>query len=222
LIKLDPEYDSIKLKNGFELYVDLSFDPEKHATVTGEIYGLPSHLQYTGQPNVGMPWQTPMELKFGDTVIMFYLAVMNALDKRNPRYIVEGSDRYVMISYENIYACVRDGKVIPINGYVLVEPIENPAVTAERERMAKIGLKAIIARKDSAVNVVYSKVKYMGTPNRDYPDEGHTDDGVDIAVGDVIVSKKVSDIPLQYELHQRVNEGKKLFRIQRRNVFAKL
>jgi hypothetical protein len=222
LIKLDPEYDSIKLKNGFELYVDTSFDPEKHATVTGEIYGLPSHLQYTGKPNVGMPWLTPMELKFGDTVILFYLAVMNALDKRNPRYIVEGRDRYVIISYENIYSIVRDEKLIPINGYCLIEPCKNPEIEAQRERMTKMGLTPITLAKENPNGVVYGIVRHMGIPNRRYIDEGHSDDGVDIAVGDTVVMKKISDIPLQYNLHQRVEQGKPLYRVQRRSIFAKL
>jgi hypothetical protein len=54
-IKLDTENTSIKLRNGFELYLDNSFEPEKNATVTGEVMGLPSHLKYYGKPNLDMP-----------------------------------------------------------------------------------------------------------------------------------------------------------------------
>ena len=222
LIKLDPAYDSIKLKNGFELYMDLSFDPEKHATVTGEVWGLPRHLQYSGKANIGMPWLTPMELKMGDQVIMFYLAVMNALNPQNRQYVLEGKDRYVFIPYQDIYAIVRDEKIIPINGYCLIEPCKNPEIEAQRARMEKLGLTPITLRKDSITNVVYGIVRHVGIPNRRYVDDGLTDEGVDVSVGDTIVMKKVSDIPLQYNLHQKVDEGKPLFRVQRRQMFARI
>ena len=73
-IKLDKENESIKLTSGMELFIDLSFDPEKHATVTGTVWGLPSALKYTGQGNEEMPWKCNMELKLGDKVIVYYLS----------------------------------------------------------------------------------------------------------------------------------------------------
>ena len=66
LLKLDAENDHIKLKGGMTLYVDNTYEPEKHQTVTGEVCGLPSHLTYTGAPNQGMPWKTDMELQEGE------------------------------------------------------------------------------------------------------------------------------------------------------------
>lgn len=222
MIKLDPENDSIKLRNGFELFVDTTFDVEKHATVTGKVFGLPSHLQYSGKANIGMPWLTPMELQYGDDVIFYYLSVINALKPDSRRYVLEGKDRYVFIPYQFIYAMVRDEKLTPLNGYCLVEPVEDPAVVAERERFKKLGLEQVVLRKDSITNVVYGKVKYVGIPNRAYVDPDQSDEGVDVSVDDIVISKKVSDIPMQFELHQKVNEGKKLLRIQRRNIFAKL
>ena len=144
MIKLDPENTSIKLRNGFDLYVDTSYEPEKHATVMGIVYGLPSHLQFTGKANKGMPWQTPLEIKMGDKVIFYYLSVINALKPENRRYVIEGSDRYILINYEFIYAIIRDDKITPVNGYVLIEPCEDPSITQERERMKKIGLEMVV------------------------------------------------------------------------------
>lgn len=221
-IKLDAENTSIKLRNGADLFVDTTFDPEKHATVTGEVYGVPSHLQYTGKPNKGMPWLTDMEIRIGDKVIFYYLSVVNALNKSNKRYLLEGNDRYVFISYEFIYAIVRDDKVIPINGYVLLEGVEDPAITAERERMKKIGLAYVVTERRSNSHVTYGKVKYVSTPNREYVDADQSDEGIDVEVGDVVVIRKTNDIPLQYNLHQKVNEGKPLLRVQRRSIFAKI
>lgn len=220
-IKLDPENDSIKLKNGLQLYVDTSFEVEKHAQVQGVVYGLPSHLRYTGRPK-DMPWETPMEIKIGDTAIIYYLSIINALKPSNQRYVLEGTDRFVFVEYQYIYAVVRDGKIIPVNGYCLIEPIEDPSITSERERLAKLNMELIITEKRNSKEVTYGRVKYVGTPNRRYVDEFHTDEGCDVGVGDVVLIRKTNDIPLQYDLHQRVNEGKPLLRVQRRNLFAKL
>lgn len=217
LIKLDPKNEKVR-----GLFIDTSFEPEMHTTVTGEIYGIPSHLQYTGKANLGMPWLCDMELKYGDQVIIYYLSVVNALNKKDPKCVYEGEDRFVLIPYDRIYAIVREGRITPINGYVLTESVEDPAITAEKTRLKNIGMQFVMLRKNSLTSVVYSRVKYIGKPNRAYCDQDHTDDGVDIAVGDIIISKKVSDIPMQYSLHQKVDEGKPLFRMQRRNVFAKV
>jgi hypothetical protein len=53
-------------------------------------------------------------------------------------------------------------------------------------------------------------------------DSEYTDEGVDIAIGDIVVLKKVNDIPVQYNLHQRINNGELLWRVQRKNILAKL
>lgn len=222
MIKLDPAYDSVKLSSGLELYIDLSFEPEKHATVTGEVICLPRKLYYSGEPNKGMPWLTDMEVREGDQVIIYYLSVVNALKKENQMYLIEGEDRYIFITYNNIYAVVRDGKVIPVNGYVLIEPCEDPSITEDKERMKRLGLAFVVTEKRTNTNVTYGRVKYLGTPNREYVDDDFSDEGVDIAEGDVVIIRRIHDIPLQYEQHQKVNEGKPLLRVQRRNLFAKI
>jgi hypothetical protein len=222
MVKLDPENKSIKLRNGFDLYIDTSFEPEKHLTVTGEVYGLPSHLSFTGQPNLGMPWETPLEIKMGDSVIMYYLPIQNAFKPESRRYVLEGEDRYVFISYENIYAIVREGKLIPINGYCLIEPCSDPFVADKKRRLNALGLELVQLNTKSNTHVSFGIVRHLGVPNRRYVDSNYTDEGCDIAVGDTVVMRRISDIPLQYNLHQKVNEGKPLYRVQRRNVLAKI
>ena len=223
MIKLDPEYNAIKLKNGIELYVDLSFEPERNATVTGKIWGLPSHLYYSGEPNKGLPWETPLEAKMGDGVICYYLSIVNALKPKEGRHFIEDGERYVLIPYQFIYAIIRDGKIYPVNGYVLIEPCENPEVTRQREVMKKIGLEMVeTGDKRNSNEVIFGRVKYTSVPNRQYVDDNASDEGVDIAVGDVVVIRKTNDIPLQYELHSKIDGGAKYYRVQRRNILAKV
>lgn len=222
LIKLDKENDSIKLRNGTELYVDTSFEPERNATVTGEVWGLPSKLSYTGEANIGMPWMTPLELKLGDRVIVYYLSIINALSKEKSRYILEGEDRYVFIPYQNLFVKYGEGFVQPINGYCLIEPCEDPWWTAKKKRLEAIGLEAVRLKEHSNTNVCFGIIRYVSTPNREYVDEGFSDEGVDVSVGDTVVLRKISDIPLQYNLHAKIDDGKKYWRAQRRSILAKI
>jgi len=202
--------------------VDTSYDKEKHATVTGMVYGLPSHLSYSGEGNKGMPWKTTMDLKYGDHVIIYYMSVINALAKENKRYILEGKDRYIFTEYQNVFAVYGDDFVKPLNGYCLIEPCDDPFVSEKRKRMEALGMELVTLKNKSNVNVSFGVVRYLSAPNREYVDESNTDDGVDVKVGDTVVLRRITDIPLQYQLHQKVNSGKGLLRVQRRFMLAKL
>lgn len=221
MIELDKANDLIKLKNGVELFIDTTYEPEKHATVTGIVCGLPKKLLYTGIPNQGMPWKTPMELKYGDRVVMYYLAVVNALRPEMMRATVIDGKKYIWVQYQNIFAAVRNNLIIPINGYSLIEPCESPEIQLVNKRIEKAGLTVFRSDTKSLTGVVYGKVKYLGRPNEAYVD-GHTDEGVAINPGDTVVMKKITDLPLEYEMHANIDGGKRYWRVQRRYIFAKL
>ena len=220
LIKLDAINESINLKDGSRLYIDTTFDPEKHATVTGEVIAIPKTLRYTGKPNQGTPWKTTIEVREGDKVVLYYLSVTNCFRPESYKAIIDGDDRYVFVLYQNILAMVRDGQLIPTNGYCLVEPIENPEWTKTKERLAKSGLEAVRLTERSNTGVVYGRIKYCGLPSEAYVDSKHSDDGVNISPGDIVVMRRISDIPLEYDLHAKIDGGKKYWRVQRRNILA--
>ena len=166
-----------------------------------------------------MPWLTDIELQEGDRVICYYLAIVNAFKPEQQRYFIKDQDRYVFIPYSSIFVCIRNGNIIPINGYCLIEPCEDPFMAEVRNRFQKINIQ-LITNEKSNVNVSFGKVKYLGRPNREYADEGVSDDGVDVKEGDTVVLRKVSDIPLQYPLHQKLDGGKTFWRCQRRKILA--
>jgi hypothetical protein len=219
LIRLDAENDHIKLKGGMTLYVDSTYDPEKHATVTGTVFGLPSHLTYTGKANVGMPWKTDMELQEGDKVIVYYLAILNAFKPEQKRFFTKDNERYVFIPYQSIFVAIRGDQIIPINGYVLVEPCGDPWMEETKNRFKKIGIE-LVTNDKSNTNVSFGIVRYIGKPNKGYCDYGNIDDGVNVKVGDKVVLRKISDIPLQYPLHAKLDGGKLFWRVQRRKILA--
>jgi hypothetical protein len=169
-----------------------------------------------------MPWETPLEAKMGDKCIFYYLSVINALKPQTHRYIIEGKDRYIFIDYQFIYALVRDGKILPVNGYVLIEAIEDPAITREKERMKALNMELVVTQRRSNNQVTFGKVKYTGTPNRQYVDDFISDEGVDVAVGDTVVIRKTNDIPLQYSLHAKLDDGASYLRVQRKSILAKI
>lgn len=220
LVKLDPDNTSIKLKSGFELYIDTSFNPERHQVVTGTVWGVPSKLEYTGKPNQGMPWKTDIEVRCGDKVIIYYLSIINALKPENKRYFFEGEDKYVFVPYNGIFVVYGEGFINPLNGYCLIEPCADPFLEKTKERLKKLNLEWIKLDTKSNTNVSFGVVRYMGKPNREYVDEGASDDGVDVKIGDTVVLRKVSDIPLQFNLHAKIDEGKLYYRVQRRKILA--
>jgi hypothetical protein len=167
-----------------------------------------------------MPWKTDIELKVGDKAIIYYLAVINALSPEYKWYKRDGKKVDIFITYENIYAIIRDGKIIPVNGYVLVEPVDNPEWTAYVDKMKAMGMEAVDTRVPSKKDAVYGKIAYMGTPNKEYFGDHKTDDGINTEVGDTVVLKKVRDIPMEYEFHAKMDGGRKLYRIQRHDIIA--
>lgn len=219
LIKLDAENKSIKFKDGSDFLIDTSYEPGRHVTITGTVFGVPKSLSYTGIPNIGMPWKTPMELKISDRVIVYYLAVLNAFRKETFNAVYEDGERYVFLDYRNIFVAIRNEQVIPLNGYCLIEPCQDPEVKAVEERAKQSGLYLPRGDGKSTKGVVYGIVAYTGTPNEAYVDH-YSDAGVDIHPGDIVVMKKITDIPLEYELHARMDGGKKFWRQQRKNILA--
>jgi len=219
MVKLDPENDMIETKSGFKIAIDTSFEPEKHTVRVGTVLSFPKKLIYNNTPD-SMPWDTEMELQEGDRVIMYFLAVMNCLVKEKKAYIKEGKELTIFIKYHNIYAVIRDGKIIPINGYVLVEHMEDPAWIKLQEEAKKSGLEIPDLRKSSNTNACYGKIAYMGIPNKEYKEPNKSDVGITAKVGDSVIMKKVRDIPMEYDLHTRAPEGKKLYRIHRHDILA--
>lgn len=219
-IKLDPENDRIQMKNGCELFI---VQEEKDVTVGGTVYALPSKLVYTGEVNLGMPWLCDMEVKVGDNVIVYYLSVLNALREENQRYFIRDGERFVFVPYDKIFAKIVDGHPVPINGYCLVEPCDDPYQQSIAERMKKSGLIYVgaAAKKKTSTQVVYGIVRYLSIPIREYAG-GDSDEGVNIQVGDTVVMKKISDVLLQYELHSKVDDKKPYYRVQRRHIYGKL
>lgn len=217
MVKLDPENEFIITPSGTKLFVDTTFEPEKHVVRAGVVERIPRQLYFNDAP-----WTTDMEIKVGDRVYMYFLAIQNCLAPERKQYIREGQTVWIFIKYHNIYCVEREGKIIPINGYILVEPMEDPAWIQQKEKMGKIGLDAPDLRGLSKTDVTYGRIAYLGKPNISYKDDYKRDTECDVKQGDAIIMKKIRDIPVEYEYHAKIDGGRKLYRIQRHDILATL
>jgi len=217
VVRLDPPNDRIRLKSGAELFVDTTYEPEKHVVLTGTVEALPIALGFNGG---GLPWETEMELRVGDRVVMYYLAVINCLAKEQKRYIREGEKITIFIKYNNIYAAIRNEKIIPVNGYILAEPLEDPEWERLLDEARKKGIQIPDMRGQRKREVTYSKIAYVGKPVKRYLGSRQSDDGVKVKPGDRVMMRRVRDIPVEYEYHAKLDGGKKYYRIRRTDILA--
>lgn len=219
VVLLDPENKFIKTKAGIKLYVDTSFEPEKHIVRTGTVIEAPSRLTYHHkQPSY--PWKTNPELKAGDRVVMYFMAIQNCLSPEQKKYTREGDDVYIFIKYHNIYAIIEEGNIRPINGYLFVEPVEDPEWVRRVMEAEEYNFVLPDMRTPSKTDVTYGKIAYMGAPNEIYADDYKSDRFHDEKVGDTIIMKRIRDIPVEYEYHAKIDGGRKLFRMQRHDILA--
>lgn len=211
LVKPTRGSSEIVMSNGVKIYLDDRFEKERHAPTSGTIAAHCGNLVANK-----MPWETTNEIQSGDYCVFSFESAVYALDEAHGRVLLdEDNEAYLLIDYEDIF-CVRRGEtIIPVNGYLLVSPIEEKqlsdsfTIVRENNNSTKCGL-----------------VEYIGTPNKRYffsgvPRDDVSDFDDEISVGDVIVFNANSDLPLEYSLHKSVaKNAKTFFRLQRRDIDA--
>ena len=209
LIRVDRENDELLLSNGLKLYLDTSYEKEKHFPRVGVVEQAPEMIYFDREePRRSCDFDTEVEIQKGDIVIFHYLAIENSR-ARYASLKKHVDPKLDLIPYDTIFVAIREGKVIPVNGYVIVEPLDETFETS-------------LYIPDTARTFSKTKgvVRYISTPLNGYlewPDMFDTDE---IAVGDTVCYRAENCIPFEYDLHQQLDKGKKLFRMQRRDIDA--
>lgn len=223
LVKLERGNDEVVLNKG-TLHETKIFIPinegnqEVHAPVIGTVLKTPKRITEVGAPE----WKTTCEVVPGDTVIMYYLSVVDALggykvgdDNKvtDDRVIVVGDDVYIFLKYDAIYCAVREDKLYPMNGWCFGKKIERPVYTqgsivvgvdAGGERLENMRY----YRQQVEVTHLSSKVEYI---IGDYVEP-------DINVGDICFMDFPHRLaPLEVDMHSR---HEKVYYFQRRHVIA--
>lgn len=210
LIKPTRGENEIILPGGIKIFLDNRFSKERHAPTTGTI------VKTCGTPvPERMQWETPNEIQEGDYCVYSYEAAMYALDPVNSRLFVDHEgDAYFILDYEDLFVVKRGDHIIPVNGYLLVSPIEEKTDSAFK-----------ILRTDNN-SATMGTVAHVGVRNSRYLYGSITRDDVfdgeeNISPGDVIVFNANSDLPVEYDLHKSLaKNANNFFRLQRRDIEA--
>ena len=111
-VKVSKKYnDEVEFSSGEKLFLDVTWNPEHHVTICGEVVALPR-----GEwcKNTRGDW-IKQELQVGDLVYFNYLTV----DKEN---LVTGERDVYLVDLEECFSFVRSGSLTAISNHVLVEP----------------------------------------------------------------------------------------------------
>ena len=113
IVKVDKKYqDEVVTESGIKFFVDTTYRPEWHVTITGEVVGAAEKITDQFFETKGI---SP-EIRVGDQIYFSYLIV----DPVNE--IEVGDDICYKADYPNIYAYKRDGVMHMIGGWVFVVP----------------------------------------------------------------------------------------------------
>jgi len=111
-VKVSKKYnDEVEFSTGEKLFMDVTWNPEHHVTICGEVVALPR-----GEwcKNTRGEW-IKKELHIGDLVYFNYLTV----DKEN---LVTGERDVYLVDLEECFCYVRGGNLTAISNHVLIEP----------------------------------------------------------------------------------------------------
>lgn len=222
----------VQTGSGVKIFVDSEFNEMAHISATGEVVLVPDQLPFALGVRTTMDWETEMELKVGDHVVMRRVAV----DKALTRAIREGRDQYIFVRYEDCLVArrawdgsgmkmTRDGidySVVMLNGFVLIKLLK---------KMPNTNL--IIPDLAIKNNVQMGMVEYVGSRNKRYQptvdqygdviDPGDADPDM-IFPGTTVIFRSPSWAALENPIHATIgpvggkNDG--YSRIQRNRIIA--
>tara|TARA_R100001198_G_scaffold37187_1_gene20235 strand:- start:6866 stop:7501 length:636 start_codon:yes stop_codon:yes gene_type:complete len=120
IVKIDKPYNNEVEYGKLKLEVDVMFNPTHYARIYGEVYSMPRHLT---DERYGV-------IKEGDTVYFHY----NVVDDSH----LYGD--YYSVDVERIFCTVRNGDIIPLCEWVLVNPL------VEERKTVNVGGKNVDVR----------------------------------------------------------------------------
>jgi hypothetical protein len=233
--------DEIDIGGGKKLYMDTKWSAGNENWIINEVISVPKKLIYgerqvlvpvtvcidedTKEPRtetirarqrVGMPWKTKLEVLPHDIVWVNRLTMKNCHD--NGQYLQCGDDKYYIFPYSDIYLKkVGENGIQMLNGYCLVEPIENNK-SKELTESAGLEYAAPAVNPNEHLHDLLGIVRWMGDPIETYYD------GRDVGEDDLAVSLN-DTVVLKWAENRRLGNdftklGNKTYIVSRRRNFA--
>jgi co-chaperonin GroES (HSP10) len=189
-------------------------------TPDGKILLVPdpdAWMQYESTPMRGLvirapqesnstEWETPVEIQDGDEIFFDYKAAMRAVMKHDPKlvFVIDLSEVYMMIPYEECYAKFVGEDIIPINGVIL----------GVRMKARTDGQHLLLPKiyHDDPFRV---KIEQIAAPVK-YKSELDLNLDGQIKVGDVVITKPYRALPLEHPAYNSMT----LVRLMSRDILA--
>lgn len=116
--------DEVKTTSGVRLYRDTTFNPEQYAQTNGTVMALP---RYSKQD---------LDVKIGDQVFFSFMVVMDweQRERDTPVHrnlIFYNQEKHWRVDASQIYFRVRNDEIEMMNGYLLMNILEEPAASSK-------------------------------------------------------------------------------------------
>jgi len=180
---------------GTSIFLDTSFQKEKHAITCGEVVSVTSQIDES--------LHTDIEVQIGDIVFFHYLCVINAI--RDDKYFIRDRQPYYPVNYESLYVAKRGDKVICLNGFMLVSPI----MKYEDQKIGNVWVPDSMLKEEALCR---GMIAFMGNPLKGQKQLA--------SVGDAVLFRKYNQVPLQYGLHASFDGDRKYYRMRMDNIMG--
>lgn len=197
---------------------DNSKEAKMYTTTTGIVKKMPDVASYDKDNPNSLHVKLPYEVQEGDMVWFHFTCEYDA--QQEGRYI--GDD--FLVNYRDIYVAKRRGHIIPLNGFVLAEPIitDFASVFPALKATGFTFTDKFIDGNDPRNRCI---VKYMGKLVPEYKwginDDAIAPDDPSIQIGDELLLTPFIGNELE-KLEQTLESGKAFYRFQRRDVVGKI
>lgn len=221
-VLIKPDWDGQSITRPYEvkgpdgtvkIEIDASYEREKNACCTGVVVKVPEGKPYfnPADPTKSMEWVTDFEIQEGDKVIFGYFAFTEAFRDSDIRWVKCNGEIYILVFYGLMYLAQRGEEVIMLNGYTLIEPVQDEVAT-------NLFLPSHLKR---STNKQRGIVRYLGSLNREYSNHRYPPDDDSLQVGYLITMDRYCNIPLEYDLWRTFGDKEvKLWRVQRTFISA--
>jgi co-chaperonin GroES (HSP10) len=171
--------------------------------------------EWIEQPIPGsMPWKTTMDLKQGDIVWVSSNALVIA--EQHGGTIEADKEIYYVIQYSELIMVKRGKNVKMLNGFMLLEPVDEPDSVVERAKKSGIVIPDITKQKKKSDK--YAIVRYIGEPVEYLFNNKDRMDYPEIKLGDTVLMSWGANRRL--ENGEKYLDGREYIASRRANITA--
>ena len=200
----------------------------RHYSIRGRVVAVPEVLCYNGHAVQSMKkrsyggsywarkislisersleYDADMELQVGDEAIFHYINHNIANDEG--MWLNWNGEKVYLLKYDLLYARIRDSVLHPLNGWIMVDPIEVSPVT--EKGFANTGQSQYVKGRGIVRHVGNKIGGYLYYP-------GHVD-SLDISVGDTVYFSNACSTSFEWKGHA-MNEHP-MYRMHRKDILA--